>query len=113
MSCYPLIELSICDNDVLVANSSDDAVLHVRKGVKTICSYDILTTSGHLKLTDVEILDFGSINGVYTLQMKNSANEIIPFEYTDCTGTPQVADAIRVRFNDCVNINSELNEVCF
>lgn len=112
MSCYPLTELSICDTDVLLTSVEGDAVLYVKKGSYSLCSYDIVNTGGDLFLTDTEILDFGDIAHVFTIQLKQNGT-ILPILYYDCDGAQQSAEAVRLRFNDCTSVNNELNEVCF
>lgn len=112
MSCFPLCELSICDTDVLLTSIVGDATLLIKKGSYVQCSYEITNVGGDIMLTDTEILDFGDVAHIYTIQLKQNST-IVPILYYDCDNVQQAADAIRLRFNDCTSVNNELNEVCF
>jgi len=112
MSCFPLCELSICDNAVLLTSVAGDVTMNVRKGSYAVCSYEITEVGGDIMLTDTEILDFADIAHVYTIELKQDGT-IIPILYYDCDNVQQSSDAVRIRFNDCTSVNNELNEVCF
>ena len=111
MSCFPLCELSMCDNAVKIAEATGDVKLHVYKGSLSVCSYDLSDTGGDIILTDTEILDFADTAHVFTLQLRQGG-DIINIMYRDCSDIPQEADAIRLKFNDCENENTELYEFC-
>ena len=112
MSCKTLTEISICDNSIKIATTNYDVTLLVKVGVSVVGVYELSSSGGSIYLTDTEILDFGKINGVYSLQLRYE-NATIPIEYYDCNGDLAEAESVRLRFNDCQNYNTVLNEVCF
>lgn len=110
--CEPIIELSICDKNVKIAENVQDLTLLVYKGNQRQCNFELPSVAGDIVLTDVEILEFATTSHTFKLQLRYADNTPATFEYIDCQGNKMESEVIRVRFVDCVEINDVLNEVC-
>ena len=110
--CEPKISLSICDNNVKIAESNTDVRLIVYKGVSKQCDIELTPILGELFLTDEEILSFGAEGVTFKLQLRDQDNAPVEFIYKDCRGLEQYAETIRVTFIDCETQNDSLNEIC-
>lgn len=110
--CEPKIMLSICDNNVKIAESNEDLQLIVWKGNIRQCNIELTSIAGDIVLTDNEILTFGAEGQTFKLQLRNENNESVEFMYKDCNGNDQLAEVIRLTFMDCETQNDHLNETC-
>jgi hypothetical protein len=109
--CFPLLEASICDTNLLLAHSLNDCVLRFKKKGQS-CSIDLPSQGGEIYLTDVEILEhFDNVN-LFQLQLTDTAGTIIPIEYINCDGNFDSGNTIKLQFNDCENENDVLYEAC-
>jgi hypothetical protein len=110
--CFPLLEASICDTNLLLAHSLNDCVLRFKKKGQS-CSIDIPAQGGEIYLTDVEILEHFDNANVFQLQLTDTAGTIIPIEYIDCEGNFNSGNSVKVTFGDCEFQNGILYENCF
>lgn len=110
--CEPIITLNICDNSVKIAESAETVILKVYRGASLECSYELEPISGEIFITDTEILDFGNESATFKLNLKTATNQSVNFIYNDCTGASVESEYIRVRFIECGELNTELNETC-
>jgi len=111
--CEPIIELSICDKNIKIAENAQDLTLIVSNlSGQTIKKYELPSIAGGISLTDVEILEFATTAHTFKLQLKYADNTPASFQYIDCQGNEMESEIIRVRFSDCGDINDVLNEIC-
>ena len=110
--CEPKIMLSICDQNVKIAESLTDLTLIVWKGNIRKCNIELTSIAGDIVLTDSEILAFGAEGVTFKLQLRDENNAPVEFMYKDCAGVDQVAETIRLTFMDCETQNDVLNEIC-
>jgi hypothetical protein len=110
--CEPIIELSICDKNVKIAENVQDLKLIVYKGSERQCTYELTSIAGDIVLTDTEILDFGNTSSTFKLQLRYEDNSPASFIYFDCAGNETETDVIRLRFIECGELNDVLNEIC-
>jgi len=110
--CEPIIELSICDKNVKIAENIQDLTLIVHKGNERKRNYELPSVAGNIVLTDVEILDFATTAHTFKLQLKYADNTPASFQYIDCQGNEMESEVIRVRFIECGELNDVLNEIC-
>jgi hypothetical protein len=110
--CEPIIELSICDKNVKIAENAQPLTLIVYKGNQRQCDFELTSVAGVISLTDVEILDFATTAHTFKMQLRKSDNKPADFDYVDCHGNTHKADTIRVRFVECGELNDVLNEIC-
>jgi hypothetical protein len=110
--CEPIIELSICDKNIKIAENIQDLTLLVYKGNQRQCNFELPSVAGVISLTDVEILDFATTAHTFKLQLKHADNTPASFQYIDCQGNEMESDIIRVRFIECGELNDVLNEIC-
>lgn len=109
--CYPLLEASICDTNLLLAHSLNDVVLKFKKKGQS-CSINLPAQGGEIYLTDVEILENFDNANIFQLSLTDTNGTIIPIEYIDCEGNFESANIIKLRFNDCENQNDILFQIC-
>lgn len=112
MNCEPIIELSICDKNVKIAENLQDLTLIVYKGNQRQCNFEILSVAGDIVLTDTEILEFASTAHTFKLYLRYADNTRANFQYFNCEGDEMLSDVIRLRFVECVEQNYVLNEIC-
>lgn len=110
--CEPIIELSICDKNVKIAENIQDLTLIVYKGNQRQCSFEIPSIAGDIVLTDTEILEFGSTAHTFKLYLKYADNSRANFQYYNCEGDEMQSEVIRLRFIECGELNDVLNEIC-
>lgn len=110
--CEPIIELSICDKNIKIAENVQDLTLIVYKGVQRQCNFELTSVAGDIVLTDVEILEFATTAHTFKLQLRHSDNTPASFQYIDCQGNEMESEIIRVRFIECGEQNEVLYEVC-
>lgn len=110
MACLVITEASICSTSLKLSSSTSDASLIVTRANKRK-EYELTNNSG-LFITDAEILDFGDINYIVTLELRNEDNALIPIEYLACDGSTEQAASVKLRFMDCEHETTELNEIC-
>ena len=110
--CEPIIELSICDKNVKIAENAQDLNLIVYKGNQRQCNFELPSVFGDIVLTDVEILDFATTAHTFKLQLRYADNTPASFQYINCAGDLMEASVVRVRFIECGELNDVLNEIC-
>jgi hypothetical protein len=109
--CEPIIELSICDKNVKIAENDQDLNLIV-KGNQRQCNIELASIAGDIVLTDSEILEFATTVHTFKMQLRHLDNSPADFDYIDCHGNSHKAETIRVRFVECGELNDVLNEIC-
>lgn len=114
--CEPKCQLSICDSEVLLADTNHNNQLFkllVWKGNTRQCDYDLPSdNTGNIYLTNTEILDFAAEGQTFKIQLRDEDNKLVEMDYLDCTGTTHKADKIRLTFVDCEAENNFLYEIC-
>ena len=110
--CEPKISISICDNNVKIAESNQDLRLIIYKGVNRQCDIELTSIAGDIVLTDNEILSFGAEGVNFKLQLRDEDNAPFDFMYKDCNGNDQYAETIRLTFIECETQNDYLYEIC-
>jgi hypothetical protein len=115
--CEPIIELSICDKNVKIAENLQDLTLIVSNlSGETIKKYELQSVAGDITLTDIEISDkktgFANTTKTFKLQLRHLDNAPASFQYVDCKGNQMETDVIRLRFIECDYLNDVLNEIC-
>jgi hypothetical protein len=113
MTCEPIIELSICDKNVKIAENVNDLTLIVYKGNQRQCDFELPSIDGVISLTDTEILEFATTAHTFKFQLRDpQTNEMVDFEFIDCNGFEMLANVVRVRFIECGEQNDVMYEVC-
>jgi hypothetical protein len=109
--CYPLLEASICETNLLLAHSAIDCILSFKKKGQT-CKINLPEQGGEIYLTDDEILaNFDNAN-IFTLTLTDVTGTIIPIEYINCAGSFDEANIVKLKFNDCEFTSDVLYESC-
>ena len=111
--CEPNCQLSTCDDGVKIGESLVPLYLLVWKGNKRLCDIEITPElNNDLLLTNDMIIDFADEVSTFKIQLRTSNNAPTDIMYKDCSGTNQVAETIRLKFNECDITNFHLNEIC-
>lgn len=114
--CEPICRLSICDTDVLLADTTRNNQLFkllVWKGNIRQCDYELPSdNTGNIYLTNTEIIEFATEGQTFKLQLRDEDNKVVELDYIDCQGNAMKAELIRVTFIDCEAENNALYETC-
>ena len=114
--CEPQCRLSICDTDVLLADTNHNNQLFkllVWKGNIRQCDYEVPSdNTGNIYLTNTEIIEFATEGQTFKLQLRDEDNKVVELDYIDCQGNAHKSELIRVTFIDCEAENNALYETC-